>query len=539
MDRWIRFSGILGLVLFLFGLVGSLIVQGPGGLFQESFLVIHMIVGLLLLFFWVINFGIKGLASAGGVLTGRKSRLGANALLYIVVFVGIIIAVNWLAFRHNKRWDLTEQGVYSLSPESRKVIQDLQKPLKIVGFKVQENPQALNDIIELYKTENPAKVDTSVVDPRAKFNLVEQYEMKQGNVIYIEYGEGKKKGISRVNDASEETITNAIVKLTRGDAKKVYYVIGHGEPDVKAEGGTGALENSATMFGQFLQDEHVQVDTLLLGRQEKVPDDAAAVILVAPKKPLLPQERDLLVQYAENGGRLLLFHDPRTTTDIKDIASKFGIAVGDDIIVDQQVRLFAGPSLGVQPIAQTYSLHPITKSFNQETVTVYNLASSVTAANSKPSDNSKTWVELVKTSPTSWAEKNLAAIFDSSEPTAQKDADDIQGPVSIAASYENQIKGEGDAKSTKATRVVVFGDSDFIRNGSIGRFYNRDLVLNAVNWLSGEEGGLSIRPRSMRASAAPIRSDTYKTILAGSFAIIELILILGLLVWWSRKEVFA
>ncbi|RIL09962.1 MAG: hypothetical protein DCC75_05385, partial [Proteobacteria bacterium] len=60
-----------------------------------------------------------------------------------------------------------------------------------------------------------------------------------------------------------------------------------------------------------------------------------------------------------------------------------------------------------------------------------------------------------------------------------------------------------------------------------------------INWLSGEEGGISIRPKSLRESIAPITRDSFLIILVSSFLIPELILIFGLIVWWRRKTVTA
>src|SRR5690606_19040536 len=124
------------------------------------------------------------------------------------------------------------------------------------------------------------------------------------------------------------------------------------------------------------------VETIVLSRVEKVPDDAASIILAAPKKLLLEAEKTMLVEYAKNGGRLLLLSDPRTTNDVKDIVAQFGIDVGNDVIIDQVQRMFAAPALGVQPVVTTYGQHPITSNFNPRTISVFNIASSV-----KPSPN--------------------------------------------------------------------------------------------------------------------------------------------------------
>lgn len=87
------------------------------------------------------------------------------------------------------------------------------------------------------------------------------------------------------------------------------------------------------------------------------------------------------------------------------------------------------------------------------------------------------------------------------------------------------------------TRLVVFGDSDWITNEGLSYYANRDFVLNTMNWLVGEEGGITIRPKSMKASIAPISKQTFYAIFAGSLLVPELILIFGIVVWWRRKTI--
>src|SRR5512139_840711 len=48
-----------------------------------------------------------------GYFARRQARLGAIALAGILAVVGILIAINYIASRENKRWDLTAKGQYT------------------------------------------------------------------------------------------------------------------------------------------------------------------------------------------------------------------------------------------------------------------------------------------------------------------------------------------------------------------------------------------------------------------------------------------
>ena len=63
--------------------------------------------------------------------SGRQARFGTLAAASILLVLGILVAINYLANRHNKRWDLTAAKQFSLSDQTRKVLQGLQKPVHI------------------------------------------------------------------------------------------------------------------------------------------------------------------------------------------------------------------------------------------------------------------------------------------------------------------------------------------------------------------------------------------------------------------------
>lgn len=536
------FLGVFGVVVFGFGLVLGFIFilfdldKFP---FFKGLLAAHFLVGFIALVVWGVITGVSASQHAKQLVTGRSTRYGALALAYSLVFVGLLTLGNWFASRYSKDWDLSEQNVNSLASQTTELLHGLQKPLRLVGFKTTpEQNEIMSALFERYRSAASSKVKIEIIDPRVKPHLVDSYQMQPGNLIYIEYGEPGETGVSRVNAAAEQDITNAILRLTRGVAKKVYYVQGHGEPSLE-----GADERGIKGLATALEDEHYKVAGLQLSAEGKVPDDAVAVVLAAPKKPLLAAERDLLVAYANNGGRLILFHDPLAGEDVRQIATQFGIEVGKNIVIDQ-VQLLGASALGAQPYVTQYGAHPITKQLGEQSPTVFNIASTVSKRNEAPSTDGVTIVELAKTSPRSWAEVDLGMLL-GEKPSAAKGIDDVPGPLSLAVAYERPIKKAQDAASGSAkptgefssvARVVVFGDVDFVLNDSFSLLSNRDLFVNALNWTTGQEGGVTLPTRAIRASKAPINQETFLKIFTGSFLLPELILILGSAVWWRRRS---
>jgi ABC-type uncharacterized transport system involved in gliding motility auxiliary subunit len=537
MDTALRFCGYLGMVLLAFGIAGSMVV---GSFSSQPLLLLHIVIGFLCLTLWFLTSGISMWGQTKTAMSGRMARFGVHAGLYSVVAVGLIVVVNVFAALNERRWDLTEQGVYSLSPKTTKVVSSLKQPVRFVAL---DNPQVqateqTRELLNLYRYANDKRVSFEIIDPRTRPVEVDALGMKQGNLLYVAYGEESQKAVARINQIDEQSITNAIIKLTRGASKRVYYVQGHGEPalDSRAQGGLKE-------FSDALSDEHVTVQGLILAVEGSVPEDAAAVFVVAPKKEIPEEELRALESYVQSGGRLLLFNNPedRASKSIRTLASKFGIAVGEDMILDQQLRLFAGPQMAVQFVAQDFGAHAITEGMTRTEPLIFTFASSVSKASS--ADSKAEYETLVRSGANSWAESNVSGLFAADGATASLDSEDIAGPVSLAVVMERTIEqktddGSGDTSFGVSSRVVVFGDATWIENGNLSAMGNRDLALNAVNWSIGEEGGVAIGPKKMRASVAPIPQATFNIILALSFLGPELILVLGLFVWWKRRASF-
>jgi len=138
-------------------------------------------------------------------------------------------------------------------------------------------------------------------------------------------------------------------------------------------------------------------------------------------------------------------------------------------------------------------------------------------------------VELAKTSVEGWAEKDLEKIFSQKDPTAEKDANEMSGPVPLASAVES---AEGESRS----RIVVFGDSDFVNNVSIRQLYNKDLFLNSLNWVLGEESQVSIRPRSLRKSLKAITAEQFTLLfLLTGILLPEIVALTGFFIYFKRK----
>ena len=509
--------GLIGLVLLLFAGVAAVFTRARSGV-DVLYIFVNGLFGLLA----VIAYLSAGLENLRGMLTERSTKYGANVLLASVVFVAVLGLVNYISTRHHHRFDLTEQGVFSLSPQSINVVKNLQDDLHIQAFVEGGINPELRDLLTNYGYHSP-KIKYELIDPDRQPELAERYHVTAYNTVRLEYG----KESTTVSQPTEENLTNAIIKVTRGTRKTVCFIEGHGEPDIDDVPNAHALSS----VKQALSNENYEVKKVLLASMPSVPDDCSVVVVAGPQKPYLDSEMSAFGAYLDGGGRAMLLLPPRNGAEFEPLLNKWGVKLGKDVVVDQVVRLFQGPALGLAPLVNTYGTHDITRDFKQRTVFPMTRSVHADAAGKKGLQVT----ELVKTSPSSWGETDLDALFQRSEASFDPTSDS-KGPVPVAVVTNADLKEMGSDKQG-TTRLAVYGSVEFASNREVdGSYFNRDLLLNTVDWLAGQADLLSIRPRAVRASRVQFTADQGTVIFYLSVLLIpELLLIAGIAVWWRRE----
>ncbi|MBY0276708.1 GldG family protein [Candidatus Binatia bacterium] len=510
MHRSQSLLGIVGLLLLFFGGI-SVLFTGR----IEAYALIHLGVGIVLLAIFLFG----SFKDLGKLLSARSTKYGTNMVVYSLLFIALLVGVNWFGARHNKRWDVSESGVFTLSPQAKNVLAGLDKDVEMQAFLEGGHDPEIEALFESFAYGSP-RVKTTLVDPDKQPELTEKYGVRAYRTVRVAYGENS----TTVSQPSEETLTNALIKVTKQTAQMVCFLDGEGEPDIDdQQTSQGFAEAKAA-----LTSENYQTKKLVLIQEGKVPDDCNIVVVAAPERALLPQQVDAIAAFLKKGGKAVFMLPPRQGNELSPLLAEYGVKLGNDAVVDQVVRLFQGPQLGLNPIVSTYGAHPITKDIKERTV--FPLTRSVDVGQTKPG---LTVVSLAKTSQSSWAETDLTTLFDAQ--SAVLEESDVKGPVSIAAAVDADLKklgtGEGDA------RLVVFGTAAFADNKNINTLYNRDLFLNSVGWLSNQEELLSIRPRTVRASRVEFSEEQATAIFYLSVLVIpELLMIIGLAVWWRRSS---
>ena len=526
--------GALGLVGILFALLNFILGLFGAGL--DTFWIGANLFGGLVLLGSAIALNLDGLRERLRSGEARRAgKYGSSAVAATVLGIAVLGMLGFLATRYHTRLDWSEAKVHSLSDQSTKVLAGLEEDVEVLALFSAIDASPIRDLLDRYAYESD-RFQVEFADPNERPDLLERYSIEPeslGNgLVRISLGEDS----TIVQEVGEENITNAMVKLARTGQKRVYFLEGHNERAIDGEAAAG--QDGYGRAADALRNENYEVEKLLLAAQGEVPSDADAVIIAGATRPLLQQERDALHRYLAGGGAVLALVDPRARTDLVDDLREWGVDVGDDIVVDRQLALFGRATT---PFAGQYdNTHEITREMRD--MTLFHVARSI-----RKGEGGGDFTEIVFTGESSWAERDLERFY--GEGAAELGDDDVAGPVSIAVAGRPAIaspptsNGNGEATDEAADedapepRLVVFGDADFASNELIEAYRNRDLFLNTANWLLGDVEAISIRPARSRASRFQLSNEQFLRIRSLSlFVFPEAIAVLGVVVWWSRRQ---
>ena len=211
---------------------------------------------------------------------GRGARYGTLSIVSILVFLGILVAVNYLGARQNKRWDLTANQVFSLSEQTIRILRELEQPVNVIVYERQDRQDIHRDRLEEF-TYHTSQVKTEYIDPDREPARAQEAKIESLPTILIQYG-GRTE---RVNSSNEQDLTNGLIKAVTGQAKKVYFTQGHGEKDPASSDRAGL-----STIADALKQDNFAVESLLLVTQKTVPDDATIVVIAGATTDFFPPE---------------------------------------------------------------------------------------------------------------------------------------------------------------------------------------------------------------------------------------------------------
>ncbi len=453
-------------------------------------------------------------------LKARQTRYAAYAVFYILVVAAAAVVVNILANRYDKSFDTTSNKRFSLSEQSRKIVDGLKQNATILYFNQSTRFQDGKDLLQEYADLSP-KVHIRYVDPDKEPQLTRADGVQNLDTAVVQIGDKKEAAASM----TETGITGAFIRDLKSNTRTVCFVSGSGEHQID-----DTDRNGLSDLKEALGKESYETQTIDLLTKPDVPADCTVLVVAGPTHDYEQPEVSAIQKYVEGGGRGLFMMDPPLKLGVSGISdndalagtlASWGVTLDKDLILDlNPIGQLAG--LGPQvALVTSYQSQPIVSAM-KGTATGFPLARSI-----EVKDTSKTSVQtLFDSSGSSLATEKL----DSPE-VSVNDPKNKKGPMVMAAAGDFET-----GKPNSQGRFVVVGSSTWASNRFFGFNGNSDLAMNAVNWLASDEDLISIRPKAPEDRRITLTGAQMRMVrITSQFALPLVMIVLGGFVWWRRR----
>ena len=459
-----------------------------------------------------------------------RRRVRLQNAIFVILFVGIIGLLAWLTHGYKYEADWTAGARNTLSEASRTLLGRAQGPLRIIAFVPDEQDlhQRIKERIRQYQRYKP-DVTLEFVNPDLDPQLARELGVTRTGQIVIQLGERSE----HLDDMTEQSVANAIQRLSRAGERIVAFLEGHGERDPK-----DATNQGMQQLGEVLGRAGFDLQPLSLIRSPQIPSNIRFLVIAAPSSDLLPGEVAVIRDYVKSGGNLLWLQEPGPLHGLEPLARDLGIHFLDGTIVDANadLRMVLGiEHPAVVPVID-FRAHPVTRDLSSQVV--FPIARGIQVVGG--GESGWTVEPMLVTLSRTWSETGSLQGDVQFEP----EKGDVLGPLNIGVSLRRPEETPQEKKADTETaapareqRIAVIGDSDFLANSFVGVGSNLDLGNNLFNWLAEDDQLISIRPKSAPDTELELSNTAAIVIGAGFLVVLPVGLIAaGLTIWLRRRK---
>ena len=493
----------------------------------------------------------------GALLHRRRTEIALHAL----GMVGVLMVAAYLSVLYPLRFDLTDEGLHSLSDQMVDMLERLDNPVHIVFF----HDPLLRPTVELYEliADQTPLVTVDFYDPMINPAQARMRGVQFAGTAVLE-SEGRTM---QVHGNEEIDIGNAILRISQDANLRICFLDGHGEADpfsteshdhMEGEGGhTHGLGGKTIVHERHGMAKARNTLEALNYKVEKVsllsgtePLDGCAVLVVAgPKVPLLEAEVRAVGDFLTANGNAFFMLDPFVQSGLEPVLRAHGVVVDDNIVIDEARHFWADVS---SPAVTSYNHHQVTR---QLPLTFYPGARSLSPTSVRVPGTSIT--PIVNSSTNSYGEttpdragldeadqagpNTIMAIVsrrpvDPASAEALRRMDRQQDLPAVPALPPEDANGHEAAMPTGRSRIAVVGDSDFATNSFFHVLGNGTLFVNTVSYLAAQENLIGIEPRTYDRPRVDLTNQQMKGTLFLTIVLIPGILaVVGIGVWWKQR----
>ncbi len=507
------------------------------------------------------------------VFNNKKFKYGSVATILTVVFVVLVIAVNFiftaLSERFPFKWDVTDLGIYSFGEETKDYLDDLNKDVQVTLISSTGENIQVNDYYQSYYyqnygvdfnsalitagsalkafTEQSDKISYSVVDIDQDPAFVSKFQkehpsetLQQGQIlvqcdgklqivsyidmIYIDSEMKTANGSARMALKTERMMLSAVMAVTADNVPKVLFTTGHNEA-------------SAGKLQSLLGENTYEVGTINLGTEE-IPEDTTMIIINSPLADFTLGEVKKLDTFLENGGNYgknVVFFGSVTQGDIPNLESllkDWGILINKSAVIETNAnRVYDqyGYAYYLDYADEVYGEKYQNRTTKTWTAYAIALDTAFDSVDTRSTSVILTVPETAVLMPLDLTEEEGKTW---TPQTAETKGPFDAGIIGTKRRYDSN-------NDALESHVTAFSSSYMVSDTYLGAssFDNSSYILDVFAGLTGKEESLDILSKEISTKATAMTAGTVYAYMIVFVIVLPLLMVaLGIFVWIRRRN---
>ena len=469
------------------------------------------------------------------VLRHGSYSIGVMAIVIaIVVVLNLVIQELPSSFREI---DLSSEKLYTIGDQTKELLDDLDKDVDLY-YIAQDGTEStdIQRLLERYE-ERSEHIKVEQKDPAVYPTFTQQYtsDSVSNNSIIVVCGD--KSRVVNYSDMYETSInyqtytqettafdgegqlTSAINYVISDNMPVLYTLEGHNEASM------------GTAMTETIQKANIEIQSLNLLTQDRVPEDASCLFIFAPSTDLSEEEANKIIEYLENGGKALIIsnYTDEEMPNFESVLENYGVRPVDGIVMEGDTAHYI--SQNPYYLLPNIESNDVTSNLSsQSRYVLMPLAQGIETL-----DNIRDSLDIqsiLTTSDSAYSKTDLENMQ-----TMEKEDSDIDGPFDLGVSITEDVGDDAQTQIVYYASSSIFDDTiDSYVSGT-----NYELLSSSLSWLCQSEADntntISIPSKSLDTSMLTISAADVNFWSIFVTAVIPVcILLIGFGIWMKRRK---
>lgn len=469
-----------------------------------------------------------------------KKMIGTGAFSagMIVVMCAICVVVNLVLTALPAKYtsiDCSATKLYSLTGDTKDRVSKLDEDITIYVLNSKKSKDAkIDETINRYKdfsshikvkyvdpatspkfyqdyTDTTPTTNSLIIESKNRSKVIDYNDIYEYDSSSYYYGYQSQSSITGYD--AEGQITSAIeyVTMDADELPVIYQITGHNETEIGSN------------FQSVVSKANANLKSLELFNEEKVPEDATAIIINSPTDDFNEEDAQKVIDYLNGGGKALIigcyaYNDE--LTNFNKILAAYNVSFKTGVVAENDSSKYYQNPLYLLPTVETTD-------YTSDATDGYVFLAGSCAISYPEDTDDVTYTKLLSTSDSAVLKKDWKNIT-----TSKAEDTDENGPFTTGLAVNDSSTGAS---------IVVFGTpyvvDDSYDNAVSGN--NADMFKDVITSMTGNvELASSVIPVK-DYTLSNITINTLQAVITGLIIMVAvpiLLIIIGIVVWAMRRK---